>query len=356
MEPKVIKDICDLPEILKHRQWDAVVSIGGTCQVAYQIKRLGLRAFSGPFDWLFSTEPDMVTEVLDKDFEGWLLRENLHEEPSQTECRRIIDDKYHMIHQHIFPADRTYEESYDDVKKIVDRRVGRFLSFKEGNKDILFVRTNLTSEEAKMMGEVIERRYGANAYLLVMNHTKDHEVRMLPQVRENVFSFEIFDENENTGQRWQGFDEHWDIVFANISLKGQDVLDLRRDVLFEGVYSYEQDAEGKSFRWATKDVTIDISRFAGKTIKLDLVCPVDNKLEITDDKGKRLAKCAFGKVNPIEKISTGKSRIDARLIDVKLSSDAGKIRLVCKNDWVPSPEDQRKLAMCIRSVTAVSDK
>ena len=352
MGSRVIRDTVELPDTLRHRQWDAVISVGGTCQVAYQIKRAGLRAFSGPFDWLFSTEPDMVTEALDKDFDGWLLKENLHEEPSQSECRKIFDDKYHTIHQHIFPADRTYEESYDDVKTIVDRRVGRFLSFKEGDKDILFVRTNLTPDQAKAMGEVVSRRYGPNAYLLVVNHIREHEVRMLPQVRENVFSFEIFDENENTGQRWQGFDEYWDILFSNVALKGQDDLDLKKDVLFDGVFAYEQDQEGKGFRWATKDVTIDVSRFAGKTIRLDLVCPVDNKLEIRDNGGRRLAKCSFGKTGPIEKISTGKSRIDDRQIEIRLAPDTDKISLALKNDWVPSPEDPRHLALCIRSVTA----
>ena len=350
----VIRDTAELPDILRHRQWDAVISVGGTCQVAYQIKRAGLRAFSGPFDWLFSTEPDMVTEALDKDFDGWLLRENLHEEPSQSECRKIFDDKYHTIHQHIFPADRTYEEAYDDVKTIVDRRVRRFLSFKEGNKDILFVRTNLTPDEAKAMGEVVSRRYGPNAYLLVVNHIREHEVRMLPQVRENVFTFEIFDENENTGQRWQGFDEHWDILFSNVALKGDDTIDLKKDVLFDGAYAYEQDQEGKGFRWASKEVTIDVARFAGRSIKLDLVCPVDNKLEIRDNMGRRLARCTFGRVNPLEKISTGKSRINDRHLEINIASDTDKIILTLKNDWVPSPEDPRRLALCIRSVTAAS--
>ena len=354
MDTKIIKAIEDLPEILKHKQWDTVVSLGGTCQVAFQLKRLKLRMFSGPFDWLFSTEPDKVDEALDKDFEGWLLKEELREEPSQTECRRIIDERYHMIHQHIFPADRTYEESYDDVKAIVDRRIRRLLSFKEGDKDILFVRTNLSPDEAKTMGEVISRQYGTNAYLLVMNHTKDQEVRMLPQVRENVFTFEIFDENENTGQKWQGHDEHWDLVFADVTLKGNNELELYKDILFEGVYPYENPKGGDDFRWTEQKAVIDVSRFSGKTLRFHLQCKGNNKLTITDNKANVLHECLFGRVGLIEAVKLGGRYISDRTFDISIAPDITKVTLACRDEGIPTPEDPRKLGVCILEITEVA--
>ena len=47
----------DLAPILRFKTWDNVISLGGTCQVAFQLKRLELRKESMPFDWVFLTEP-----------------------------------------------------------------------------------------------------------------------------------------------------------------------------------------------------------------------------------------------------------------------------------------------------------
>lgn len=353
MSHKLISSINELPDILKHHSWDAVISLGGTCQVAFQLKRLKLRSFSGPFDWLFSLEAPMVSKALESDFDGWLLKDNLHEEASQTECRRIVDDKYSMIHQHIFPADKSFEEAYDEVKDTVDRRIGRLLSLKDkGDKDILFVRTNTNPEEAKVMGEVIRKKYGPNSYLLVINHIKEHEVRMLPQISDNVLCFELFDENENTGQRWQGFDAHWDIVFANVALKGNDALELDKDVLFDGCYSYEQDAEGNGFRWTMREATVNVTRFAGKTISLSLKGFGNNKLYITDDSGRRLHSCTFGKVSYLEYLRSHQRYVGERVFDISLNPEVTTLHFRLRDEAGEVPGDPRKFGVCIYGISA----
>ncbi len=56
------------------------VSLGAHCQMAHVLKTLGLRTWSGPFDWIF-TMPGMVRDCLADDFAALLDRSQLETIP-----------------------------------------------------------------------------------------------------------------------------------------------------------------------------------------------------------------------------------------------------------------------------------
>ena len=56
------------------------VSLGAHCQMAHVLKTLGLRSWSGPFDWIF-TMPGMVRDCLADDFADLLDRTQLETIP-----------------------------------------------------------------------------------------------------------------------------------------------------------------------------------------------------------------------------------------------------------------------------------
>ncbi|WP_375457135.1 DUF1796 family putative cysteine peptidase [uncultured Methylobacterium sp.] len=56
------------------------VSLGAHCQMAHVLKTLGLRAWSGPFDWIFTT-PGMVRDCLADDFAALVDRTQLESIP-----------------------------------------------------------------------------------------------------------------------------------------------------------------------------------------------------------------------------------------------------------------------------------
>lgn len=71
------------------------VSLGSHCHMAQVLKTLRLRAWSGPFDWLFSA-PGMVRECLEDDFATLLDRTQLRSVPLAerlgpdiTRCRHL---------------------------------------------------------------------------------------------------------------------------------------------------------------------------------------------------------------------------------------------------------------------------
>jgi ribosomal 50S subunit-recycling heat shock protein len=53
-----------------------VMSLGCNCLTAFILNRMGLRTFSGPFDWIFSN-PKMVSHVIKDDFAAFLDRSQL---------------------------------------------------------------------------------------------------------------------------------------------------------------------------------------------------------------------------------------------------------------------------------------
>ena len=67
------------------------VSLGSHCHMTQVLKRTGLRTWSGPFDWIFSS-PGMVSDCLGDDFSQLLDRSHyestpLSQRPNPNECR-----------------------------------------------------------------------------------------------------------------------------------------------------------------------------------------------------------------------------------------------------------------------------
>lgn len=95
------------------------ISLGSHCHTAQLLKGLGLRTWSAPFDWIFSS-PGMVRDCLADDFSELLDRRHyestpLHERvaPEETRCRhRLYRDRHAIpfVFNHHDPA--TSEEDY----------------------------------------------------------------------------------------------------------------------------------------------------------------------------------------------------------------------------------------------------
>jgi len=89
------------------------ISLGSHCHMAQVLKTLGLRTWSGPFDWIFSN-PGMVRDCLADDFAALLDRTQLETVPlaerpvpSQGLCRhRTYSERYALpcVFNHHDPA------------------------------------------------------------------------------------------------------------------------------------------------------------------------------------------------------------------------------------------------------------
>ena len=299
--------------------FDKIISLGSTCQTAYQLKRMGFRNESYPFDWLFSLETKKLVLAMKNDFKDWCLLENLEESESQTEHRRLLDTKYNMIYQHHFPKEQSVEESYDKVYRVILKRVKRLMELKNSSQKVLFVRTNTSeadSDEDSIMqlGKTI-CDFGKDSCLLVINHTKKFSLNCIKTITPNVIITEVYDMNDNSGQDWRGYNLHWNRLFDNIRLSYVSV-NLDEDSLFEGFYSCESECSDK-FRWMAHESLLHLEKYGGRMCKLEFISSLDIVLEIYNTNGKMI-DTVFIKDNEKKEYIF---QIEHETRDIKLVSD-----------------------------------
>ena len=103
-------------------QYDNCLSLGWFCGTACSLSKLGLRNFSGPFDWYFS-DFDSVIKQIDNEFIDFMKKKNLEIiENKPTEFR---DKKYNFYYNH--DIKENFEIEYDDIYNKYMKRAQRFI-------------------------------------------------------------------------------------------------------------------------------------------------------------------------------------------------------------------------------------
>lgn len=128
------------------KEYDLILSLGGSCAVANQLKVRGLRPFSLPFDWVFCVSPDALARLADcfrDDFKRWLLPENLVEvdacdrnaHAAKFQYRDTFTG-YRFLHDFMKPK----EISIDEVRSKYRRRIDRLYDklYKAGSIALCF--------------------------------------------------------------------------------------------------------------------------------------------------------------------------------------------------------------------------
>jgi hypothetical protein len=161
-------------------EYDLIVSLGGSCNAAGQLKFRGLRRFALPFDWIGTFSPGKFLNFcagLDTRFKDWCRYENMRQ---YGEVRKELGKDtynyedtasgYHFIHQ--FHAPIEDREAFELERKVFERRVERFYSSVESSKNVLFVLTSLFGFDfdiATKVFEALKRNFpNVNCELVVM--------------------------------------------------------------------------------------------------------------------------------------------------------------------------------------------
>ena len=126
-------------------KFDAIVSLGGFCGTAIQLRARGLRPFSLPFDWLFMESPETIvylTKAFERGFDDFCLKENLVDLPWDGHAGvakyRYRDrlSGYGFIHHfhHSLEAG-----GWEETHPVLMRRILRMLSLFQPNRRILLI-------------------------------------------------------------------------------------------------------------------------------------------------------------------------------------------------------------------------
>lgn len=126
------------------KQYDSIVSLGGFCAPAIQMRARGLRACAMPFDWLLMTSDASVkwfANAVSTDFNGLCLKENLQLLPkcgTGSAPFRYLDIASGMIFKHHFhkPIEAG---GYAEVFETLQRRLRRFKALFVPNKSVLLI-------------------------------------------------------------------------------------------------------------------------------------------------------------------------------------------------------------------------
>ncbi|RUT35464.1 hypothetical protein EJP77_00055 [Paenibacillus zeisoli] len=197
--------------------YNAVFSLGANCQTAYQLRRLGLRSYAGPFDWFISSYHSGLIAVLENRFEDFMKLDQLKLVGQFKTCYCIKDEKYGIYSYHDFPVELPEErwaDAYPEFHERQIRRQERFLQAATTMDRILFVRLNSSSEEALQLQHTLSDLTRRPFTLLIVNTREDAAPEICPESRHGIITAVL-----NKGSDWRGDNKGWEQLLQHITLQ-----------------------------------------------------------------------------------------------------------------------------------------
>lgn len=114
---------------------DLVFSAGPNCRPANMLKKIGMRTFSSPLDWMMVYDLSTYVDLLkEKDFP--LFQEYEEDEQKSGEDRYVKDLQTGMISMHHFPKNQSIQKSFPHFVDKMNRRLEKLICSIQQNKDI----------------------------------------------------------------------------------------------------------------------------------------------------------------------------------------------------------------------------
>jgi hypothetical protein len=124
--------------------FDQVVSLGRSCQPAYQIRRLVAGAQTHVFDWIITPDVGLV-ETIERGLDGFFARDQLVMGASACIIDRTTDVRF----LHEFPADHEFDAQYEKNVGRYAMLVERWRELLASTQNVLFVRQHAWDQNAR---------------------------------------------------------------------------------------------------------------------------------------------------------------------------------------------------------------
>ncbi len=188
-------------------KYSCCISLGCECTIASSMQTIGIRSFSGPFDWMTSYDFPKLLYILETDFKDFMKSENLV--PSFCTGGRpqeFTDIKYGFRYPHDV-KESLYEE-FPLIKQKYQKRINRFR--KAIKKPTAFIRKVSTIDEVNYINcnrhyieKVIKKGNSENEIIF----TTAGEIEGLPSPNWGIcFPLAKWDKNMDGNQLWHAFD------------------------------------------------------------------------------------------------------------------------------------------------------
>lgn len=177
------------------RKFDLIISLGEACGCSLNMKKFKLRDYSYPFDWLYGATLEQRIALIERDFEGFLLKDNL-------DFRKGGGDRHHDYYKdrntdlcfiHDFPQNEPFDESYPEVYAKYQRRIKRFYEMPSKVDNILFIwyglHTIVPEEAIVKYQQRLARKFNKKIHLLVIEN--DSSLDKTQDLYLNEFAMKI---------------------------------------------------------------------------------------------------------------------------------------------------------------------
>jgi len=240
-------------EGLVYGHWDAVLSLGSSCAIAFHLHRMGLVTRTGPFDWLGAQDAEHVAHLLRVRFDGFMDRSSLSVMGEHNGYWKVGDEEHRLFTLHDFPmvgrrsrplwrpsliervrrlGDRLVEPiwrwlpmlrfpgpgdvttplpGFPEFRRRNRRRVLRFLSAATVPGPVLFIRRVREEREAAVIQSALkDLRGGRPTELLILGegdrYREDWEVA-------GIRTAALPPADPASPESWRGRAEDWDRIF-----------------------------------------------------------------------------------------------------------------------------------------------
>jgi hypothetical protein len=190
--------------------YDAIINLGGDCQVEHQLKTNNLREYALPFDYLIAPCIS-VCRMLTNDFKGFLDKEQLAYKHDNG--KYILDTAYdtRMIHDFILTPD--FLNDYEQIKEKYMRRIERFRELLATKKKVLFIRKRALKEEAQVLATIIKTLYPHLMYTLAILDGSESAKEAW-----NIEGVKNFYLSQPVPYVWTGDNEAWKEILRQLHL------------------------------------------------------------------------------------------------------------------------------------------
>ncbi len=193
--------------------YDAIINLGGDCQVAYQLSTHGLRTYALPFDSLV-TPYNSLQKILENNFEAFMNKNNFELITNDKGEKYILDKKYGTRLLHDFKLEDTFLDNYENIAAKYIRRIERFNHLIKNSQCPLFIRKNITKEQATELNNVLSALREHKPFLLLALDHKE-EIKTHWQI-ENTLNIYL---KQPEPYIWKGDSEAWKNIFTALELK-----------------------------------------------------------------------------------------------------------------------------------------
>ena len=181
---------CYIYPVIHAEYYDAIINLGGDCNVAQQLIKHNLRPYALPFDWTITPFASLY-KLLENRFDKFLAKSNLVLIGKQQ--KYLLETKYNIRLKHTRVNHKT-------LMRIYKKRIDQFYKLLYTSQKVLFIRKNITKQQALALDMLVQKLFPRLDYTIIavtanqaqqpwhLKRVQQHALASSPQERNKTWN------------------------------------------------------------------------------------------------------------------------------------------------------------------------